>query len=663
MNMRNKHTKKILVSTLCALIIGQSCHANLYSLWEQFKQSPKAQLATAAAVATGAFVAWRYLKSNTPDKPIPLSNNQNPMHRPINTDDIPKIITKRVDKPQQGLPVSDSTMREKIFYLHSKQQGIDECTFWSLYNARALHDLMCAGVSLTSEKIQKTAEKWAQQNGVLQIKQDDEFVERVATILPLQKFYCVQHQGEQNIAITNGSQGFNTGQYSFEAIKKEIYASSEHTVQYFFLLAGGHWTLAAVIKNKNEEPFIVYMNSQNSDLTQESNGYKTLSALAQELGIIDITKEYIEHKLLYLAEGTANDAITQSKAALQREYKKRETSQPIPTPAKLPLSVLNTSAAIPASARPEILIKKHQGSIPELYRLLNKQRSHLLHEKKPNTEPLAKITLDEKSPKVIEIEKQIKTLEDTLTNINQNPSEDTLFVLEKSHARILQELLALPTDAITLEEIEKQWKENFKKPECMQLLKDNPNKVYEVLTITFDIENPRSIDHKELIEKIDTKLAALRNLNRDKTVEENMHFWTLRQIRFIIQGSRKDYDAYVDNTRIECIASAYAKAAKTRLQNIQQEIATLQEKITAMNRKAKKRKEKLENALKHSIPVNQPGMLANAGSYITSAASSTLAYTDSVLSAMSNWWHNPPAHTPSNDQKRDAEDSDTDDEQ
>ena len=170
----------------------------------------------------------------------------------------------------------------KVFYVKVEQQGIDECGYRSVYNAKAFDELLSSGKTITSAAINARMKELATLIAMDQNKTSPEDQMHFCQIVGIDNTYiCEFRRIEKRLAFYYGPESDPKAQIML----KSMHENENQARVFFFCNAGDHWTNMILIKNRGAKPFIVYMNSQNAPLTKESFGYQMLCLLAEQLGI------------------------------------------------------------------------------------------------------------------------------------------------------------------------------------------------------------------------------------------------------------------------------------------------------------------------------------------------------------------------------------------
>lgn len=175
----------------------------------------------------------------------------------------------------------------KVYYIKVEQQGIDECGYRAVYNAKAFDELIKAGKKITSAAIIERSQQLAKEFGIEQQPTSSEFQQNLCVSVDLQPMHIASWQIDLGFAFYGGPNHDPKAINTIRAFRKKAFMPHDGSpaLSYFFCHAGSHWTNMIGVRQKNKKPYIVFMDSQNSPLTQESLQYKALTSLTKILDI------------------------------------------------------------------------------------------------------------------------------------------------------------------------------------------------------------------------------------------------------------------------------------------------------------------------------------------------------------------------------------------
>ena len=186
----------------------------------------------------------------------------------------------KITRTKENLfPMAIEDLVGKVDYLRVQEQGIDECGYRAIYNAKAVQELIEKNEKITSEKVNKRANKLAQKC-IKQEKTSAEDIEKLSKQAELQNKYVCRFQEGKPLSIFFGPNADPKG----EQIIKKFHSSDQVPITTFICNTKEHWIAIIVIKLKDKTPYYIYMNSLNSPLTKESEAYKLLKALIAKIG-------------------------------------------------------------------------------------------------------------------------------------------------------------------------------------------------------------------------------------------------------------------------------------------------------------------------------------------------------------------------------------------
>jgi endonuclease/exonuclease/phosphatase family metal-dependent hydrolase len=239
--------------------------------------------------------------------------------------------TQPVKCPTEVLQKVISELQPNILYLNVSQQGRNECGDYAVFNAYAIEELIKSQSSISTNAVNKITAQLAANHSPTGQQLDDTQLTTIAQKigLPSNKYFFIQQGADLlNMAPFALHKGGGNAQTFINSLKD----MATHDHAYFFIVAGQHWTLATVIKNKSEQPYIIYMNSMNPDMTTEANGIIALAEFALSIGVVDQAKVWAMLSAAHkkgAQQVTAEQEKQKKKTAQQQQDKKQAAAAPV----------------------------------------------------------------------------------------------------------------------------------------------------------------------------------------------------------------------------------------------------------------------------------------------------------------------------------------------
>lgn len=175
--------------------------------------------------------------------------------------------------------LSHRTRYIKAIDQQTEDKPTNKCGYMALFNAWGIQKLIEGEQGLTELNIKRKAEEKSSE--IFDRKTEIAELLQIAQASSIKNLYFV-FAADGYLFIENQTPDVQNNEL-LERFKNKEVKVGEYL--HFIGFTRGHWVLASVIKVDCGVPLILYMNSLNSPLTHESEGYLLLQALWKELGL------------------------------------------------------------------------------------------------------------------------------------------------------------------------------------------------------------------------------------------------------------------------------------------------------------------------------------------------------------------------------------------